>query len=61
MPFIRFQWLVPFAVQLIPGGLMALGCFMIRESPRWLRSNGNHEKTLRNLSCIRALPSATST
>jgi sugar porter (SP) family MFS transporter len=50
------QWLIPFAVQLIPGGLLAIGTIWLRESPRWLISNGQREKGLKNLCWIRQLP-----
>lgn len=30
------QWIISFAVQLVPGGLMMLGLFLLPESPRWL-------------------------
>lgn len=49
------QWLIPFAVQLIPGGLLLIGCFWIKESPRWLLSKGRREEGLRNLRWIRHL------
>ncbi|GJN94677.1 hypothetical protein Rhopal_007768-T1 [Rhodotorula paludigena] len=50
------QWLVPFAVQLIPGGLFALGIpFFVRESPRWLISRGKREAAIKNLCFIRNL------
>jgi sugar porter (SP) family MFS transporter len=50
------QWIVPFAVQLIPAGMMFAGLFFIRESPRWLLSRGQREKALANLCWIRKLP-----
>jgi sugar porter (SP) family MFS transporter len=50
------QWLIPFAVQLIPGGLLFFGTFWLRESPRWLIANGQREQGLKNLSWIRQLP-----
>ncbi|PWN47063.1 general substrate transporter [Violaceomyces palustris] len=49
------QWRIPFAVQLIPGGLFAIGCFFLIESPRWLISRGRVEEAKRNLSVIRQL------
>ncbi|GAB7349872.1 hypothetical protein MBLNU459_g0568t1 [Dothideomycetes sp. NU459] len=51
------QWLIPFAVQLIPGGLLLIGAFWIKESPRWLYSKGKREEGLKNLCWIRNLPS----
>lgn len=43
------QWIIPFAVQLIPAGLLLIGSLWIRESPRWLLSKGRREEALRNL------------
>lgn len=50
------QWLIPFAVQLIPGGLLALGALWLRESPRWLFSKGKRDQAMDNLCWIRDLP-----
>lgn len=30
------QWITPFAVQLIPGGLMIIGMMFVPESPRYV-------------------------
>jgi sugar porter (SP) family MFS transporter len=51
----RSQWLIPFAVQLIPGGLLFLGIFWIKESPRWLFANGKREEAMKVLCWIRKL------
>ncbi|CAK4030511.1 Quinate permease [Lecanosticta acicola] len=51
------QWLIPFAVQLIPAGLLLIGATWIRESPRWLLSKHRREEALRNLCWIRQLKS----
>ncbi|KAI3319302.1 quinate permease [Xylariaceae sp. AK1471] len=51
----RSQWLIPFAVQLIPAGLLFLGAFWIRESPRWLIANGKRDQGIENLCWIRNL------
>lgn len=50
------QWLIPFAVQLIPAGLLLMGSIWIRESPRWLFTKGRREEALKNLCWIRKLP-----
>lgn len=55
MPASRSQWLIPFAVQLIPAGLMFIGLFFIRESPRWLFEKGQRERAMSNLCWIRQL------
>ncbi|KAK7983440.1 quinate permease [Apiospora arundinis] len=50
------QWIIPFAVQLIPGGLLAMGALWLRESPRWLFSKGKRDQAMDNLCWIRDLP-----
>lgn len=50
------QWLIPFAVQLIPGGLLFIGAFWLRESPRWLLTKHRRAEALKNLEWIRNLP-----
>ncbi|KAF2771184.1 general substrate transporter [Teratosphaeria nubilosa] len=49
------QWLIPFAVQLIPAGLLFGGAFWLKESPRWLLSKNRREQALKNLCWIRHL------
>lgn len=53
---LKTQWLIPFAVQLIPSGLFLLGSILMRESPRWLFSVNRDEKALDNLLWFRNLP-----
>ncbi|GAA6060625.1 hypothetical protein JCM10212_006376 [Sporobolomyces blumeae] len=56
IPSSRKQWLIPFAVQLIPGGMFAAGIpFFIKESPRWLMVAGRREEAIKNLCIIRGL------
>lgn len=50
------QWRVPVAIQLIPGGMMLVGLFFLKESPRWLMEKGRHEEALVSLSYIRNEP-----
>lgn len=50
------QWLIPFAVQLIPAGLLIIGAVFIRESPRWLFGRGRREEAIKNLCWVRQLP-----
>lgn len=49
------QWLIPFAVQLIPAGMLMAGAFWIKESPRWLFSKGRREEAMANLCWVRNL------
>lgn len=43
------QWLIPFAIQLVPAGMLFAGTFWIRESPRWLMFRGRREEAIKNL------------
>ncbi|KAF1944397.1 general substrate transporter [Clathrospora elynae] len=47
------QWIIPFAVQLIPAGCLLIGAFWMRESPRWRFSKGQREQGLKDLCWIR--------
>jgi sugar porter (SP) family MFS transporter len=50
------QWIIPFAVQLIPAGMLMAGAAVIKESPRWLFSRGKREQGIKNLCWLRNLP-----
>ncbi|KAJ3726380.1 general substrate transporter [Lentinula guzmanii] len=52
------QWLIAFAVQLIPGGLLLIGSLFLRESPRWLVSRDRNDDAVESLSYIRHLSPA---
>lgn len=56
LPASQKQWIIPFAVQLIPSGLLLVGVVFIRESPRWLFGRGRRQEAIKNLSWIRQLP-----
>lgn len=49
------QWRIPFAVQIIPGGLLALGAPFLIESPRWLMSRKRKDEAEKNLARLRNL------
>ncbi|GAA5945683.1 sugar porter family MFS transporter, partial [Sporobolomyces koalae] len=56
IPASHKQWLIPFAVQLIPGGLFLAGIpFFIKESPRWLITRNRRDEAVKNLCYIRNL------
>jgi sugar porter (SP) family MFS transporter len=50
------QWIIPFAIQLVPAGCLLIGALWIKESPRWLFVNGKREQAMKNLCWIRNLP-----
>ncbi|KAF7327108.1 Sugar transporter [Mycena kentingensis (nom. inval.)] len=49
-------WRIPFGLQLVPAGIMCLGLFTLKESPRWLASVGRAEEALHNLAYLRREP-----
>jgi len=51
----REQWMIPFAVQLVPSGLLLIGSLWIRESPRWLFFKNRRREAMDNLCWIRQL------
>ncbi|KAF2171325.1 hypothetical protein M409DRAFT_18440 [Zasmidium cellare ATCC 36951] len=56
MPANASQWITPFAVQLIPGGLLIIGMFFVPESPRWLARTHSREVAVAGLAKLRNLP-----
>ncbi|KAI4602827.1 hypothetical protein KJ359_008047 [Pestalotiopsis sp. 9143b] len=55
LPEGREQWIIPFAVQLIPSGLLLIGSFLLPESPRWLFLHNKREEAVKNLCWVRQL------
>ncbi|SCZ96380.1 BZ3500_MvSof-1268-A1-R1_Chr8-2g10156 [Microbotryum saponariae] len=56
IPVSNKQWIIPFAIQLLPGGLFAIGIpLFIKESPRWLLSIGRRDEAIKNLCYLRQL------
>lgn len=55
LPVGRKQWIIPFAVQLIPSGLFWGLCTLIPESPRFLVSKGNIDQARKNLAYLRGV------
>ncbi|ETS78442.1 hypothetical protein PFICI_10504 [Pestalotiopsis fici W106-1] len=56
LPATSAQWIISFAVQLIPGVFLMLGLPFIPESPRWLARNSGQEACVRVLQRLRNLP-----
>jgi len=49
-------WRIPFGLQLVPAGIMFIGLFTCKESPRWLASKGRKEEAIANLAYLRKQP-----
>ncbi|KAJ3889960.1 general substrate transporter [Lentinula edodes] len=49
-------WRIPFGLQLVPAGMMALGLLTVKESPRYLASIGRNEEAIDNLAYLRRSP-----
>ncbi|KAJ5225539.1 quinate permease [Penicillium chermesinum] len=49
------QWVIPFAIQIIPSGMLLAGTLWIRESPRWLLMKDRRAQAMENLCWIRQL------
>lgn len=46
-------WRVPLAIQAVPAIILAIGCFFIPYSPRWLLSKGRDDQALNVLARLR--------
>lgn len=55
IPNSRKQWLIPFAIQLVPSGVFLILAFFIPESPRFLIVKGKMDKARKNLAFLRNL------
>lgn len=49
------QWLIPFAVQIVPAAMFLFGSLVVLESPRWLITRGRYSQALKNLQWLRRL------
>lgn len=47
---------IPMAIQIIPGGALLLGTFVLQESPTLLYRKGKREQAIKNLCYLRQLP-----
>ncbi|KXJ90087.1 general substrate transporter [Microdochium bolleyi] len=56
LPSTSTQWIISFAVQLIPGGLLMLGLLILPESPRWLARSKGREACTAVLGRLRNIP-----
>ncbi|KAB8261836.1 general substrate transporter [Aspergillus pseudonomiae] len=50
------QWLTPFAIQFVPGGLLTIGLLFLPESPRWIARVRGQSLARQSLSYLRGLP-----
>lgn len=55
IPSIPKQWMIPFAIQLVPSGIFWIGTFLIPESPRFHVNRGKIDTARKNLAYIRNL------
>jgi len=55
LPSGREQWLIPFAIQLVPAGVLLIGSLFLKETPRWLFTKGRVDEAVSNLCWIRNL------
>ena len=47
------QWRIPVGFQLVPGGIMLIGLFFLKESPRWLMKQGRYDEATTSLAYMR--------
>ncbi|KAH7337379.1 general substrate transporter [Rhizoctonia solani] len=52
----KTQWIIPLALQMLPGVFLLLGAALAPESPRWLAKKDNWDKARKNLQYLRQLP-----
>lgn len=50
------QWMTPFAIQLVPAGLLLIGLCFLSESPRWLAKEQGRDRAAQTLAYLRGLP-----
>lgn len=54
LPVSAAQWQIPVGLQMVPAGVLALGLFTQKESPRWLAKKGRFEEAWDALTWFRA-------
>ncbi|KAF3179072.1 hypothetical protein TWF788_007156 [Orbilia oligospora] len=54
----KVQWIIPLALQLLPGVLLLCGIFWCPETPRWYAKQERWEEAIATLSWIRKLPAS---
>lgn len=47
------QWQIPIGLQLVPGGIIAVGMLFVKESVRWLAKKGRQDEALASLTWVR--------
>ncbi|KAI4813392.1 hypothetical protein E4T44_10814, partial [Aureobasidium sp. EXF-8845] len=52
----KAQWVIPLALQIVPGFFLCVGMFFCPESPRWLARGDNFDKAEKIISSLRNLP-----
>ena len=50
------QWITPFALQIIPSGLLIISLLFIPESPRWMAKARGRSRAMETLARLRDLP-----